>query len=456
MNKFSFMGAIMLSAVAFCSCENPNFMLDDEDVPTTNPSTNGKAVKVSLRSASTAPIEYPVRIYAFDENNICRGSAIIADEAENTTTMKLPKGVYRMTAVSLPDAYPFADSGISPSSILQMPEGGHALSPFSTGNADITVSSSASQSVSIRMGYRQAAVNVALLNTPANVTGMDISLSSPYRTMSIGGSYGDAKSVTVPCVRSGDAWDTGTFYIMPTQQSQTVLTMHLTLADGSSESYSYTYNAALDAGTPYVFTGKYDSVESSADISASIQGGEWGAPVAADFCFGPGADEDTEKNSTTWYVASLPKAGDVVNGHVVIASSGTSSAEAELLLVSLDEWSNVYSIENEEKAAETTSIVNNYSEDGLREWRIPTEAEARLLHDMYSDDASLASINTIIANAGGVKLAKKKSNGDNLRYLCGEGRSTFTFAINGNINSAGRTVTYNMRLVKSIKAMLKQ
>lgn len=455
MNKFSFMGAIMLFAIAFCSCENPNFMLDDEEGVTGDPS-NGKSVKVSLRSASTAPIEYPVRIYAFDENNICRGAAVITDEAESAVTMKLPKGVYRMTAVSLPETYPFADSGISPSSVLQMPEGGYALSPFSTGNADITVSSSASQSVSIRMGYRQAAVNVALLNTPANVTGMDISLSSPYRTMSIEGSYGNAKSVTVPSVKSGDVWDTGTFYIMPTQQSQTVLTMHLTLADGSSESYSYTYNAALNAGIPYVFTGKYDSGESNADISASIQGGEWGAPVAADFSFGPGADEDAERNGTTWYVASLPEAGDVVNGHVVIASSGTSSDEAELLLVSLDEWSNVYSVENEEKAAETTSIVNNYAEDGLREWRMPTEAEARMLHDMYCDDTALASINTTIANAGGVKLAKKKSNGDNLRYLCGEGRSTFTFAINGNINSAGRTVTYSLRLVKSIKAMLKQ
>lgn len=455
MNKFSFMGAIMLSAVAFCSCENPNFMLDDEEGVTNEPS-NGKAVRVSLRSASTMPIGYPVRIYAFDEGDVCRGAAVITDEAESAVTMKLPKGVYRMTAVSLPDAYPFAESNISLSSVLQMPEGGYALSPFSTGNADITVSSSASQSVSIRMGYRQAAVNVALLNTPANVTGMDISLSSPYRTMSIGGSYGDAKSVTIPCVKSGDAWETGTFYIMPTQQSQTVLTMHLTLADGSSESYSYTYNATLNAGVPYVFTGKYDSGESSADISASIQGGEWGAPVAADFSFGPGADEDAERNGTTWYVASLPEAGDVVNGHVVIASSGTSSAEAELLLVSLDEWSNVYSVENEERAAETTAIVGNYSEDGLREWRIPTEAEARLLHDMYCDDTALAGINSVIANAGGVRLSKKKPNGDNLRYLCEGGRSTFSFLITGNILSAGKTVTYSLRLVKSIKAVLKQ
>lgn len=455
MNKFSFMGAVMLSAIAFCSCENPNFMLDDEDVPTTNPS-NGKSVKVSLRSASTAPIEYPVRIYAFDEGDICRGSAIIADEAESAVTMKLPKGVYRMTAISLPDTYPFSESNISPSSVLQMPEGGYARSPFSTGNADITVTSSASQSVSIRMGYRQAAVNVTLLNTPANVTGMDISLSTPYRTMSIGGSYGEAKSVTIPSVKSGDTWETGTFYIMPTQQSQTVLTMHLTLADGSSESYSYTYNATLNAGTPYVFTGKYDSGVSNADITASIQGGEWGTPVVTDFSFGPGADEDTEKNSTTWYVASLPEAGDIINGHVIVTSSETSSAEAELLLLSLEEWNNVYSVENEEKAAETTSIVNNYAEDGLREWRMPTEAEAKLLHDMYSDDTALASINTTIANAGGVKLAKKKSNDDNKRYLCGEGRSTFTFAINGNINSAGRTVTYSLRLVKSIKAVLKQ
>ena len=87
---------------------------------------------------------------------------------------------------------------------------------------------------------------------------------------------------------------------------------------------------------------------------------------------------------------------------------------------------------------------------------MPTEAEAKQLHDMYCDDTALASINTTIANAGGVKLAKKKSNDDNKRYLCGEGRSTFTFAINGNINSAGRTVTYSLRLVKSIKAVLKQ
>ncbi|MCM1080053.1 MAG: FimB/Mfa2 family fimbrial subunit [Bacteroidales bacterium] len=449
--------AVSLLIMELSSCEKANFMFDDEEGTQTTTSSKGKSVNVSLRSASNTSIEYPVLIYAFDEVGICRASAVIADDTENATTLKLPQGTYRLTAISLPDSYSFTDGDMSRSSPLQMPACGYARTPFSTGNADIIVTSSTSQSVSIRMGYRQSAVNVTLINTPANITAMDVSLSTPYSTMSLDGIYADVRSVTVPCVKSGDSWKTETFYIMPTRPSQTVLTMHLSFDDGSSESYSYTYNATLEAGVPYFFTGNYAGGVSEADITASIQGGEWEKPVVTDFDFGPGVTGITDNNETTWYLSSLPAAGDVLYGHVVAISNEISSEESGLLLISLDEWSNVYSMANEEKGPETAALIDRYIENGLKGWRLPTEEEAKELHTLYSDDAALAALNAVIANAGGVDLSKNKSSGSGyLRYLCGSGRTTFTFAKTGSILNAGTTVTYNMRLVKSITAKLKQ
>lgn len=448
--------ATLLWAMALISCEKAELGQDEEKEIVTADSSKGKSVSISLRSASSSPIEYPVYIYAFDDGGICRASAVITDGVEGMATVKLPKGIYRLTAVSLPSSYPPFGGAVSGSSVLRMPDSGYATSPFATGNADIIVTSSASQSVSVRMGYRQAAVNVRLLNTPENVTAMDISLSAPYRTMSLGGSYGEAKTVTIPSVRTGGVWSTGTFYIMPTSPSQTMLTMHLTFADGSSESYSYTYNATLDAGIPYVFTGNYAGGESDADITASIQGGEWGTPVETDFDFGPGVGNVTGTNETVWNVSALPKPGDIINGHVVVISHEISSEESEILLVSLDEWSGVYSMVNEEKSAETTALINRYVENGQKDWRLPTEAEARELNKLYSSEEAIVAINAVIVNAGGIGLSRKNDKGDNVRYLCGSGKTTFSFLANGNVLSAGATVTYNMRLVKSITAKLKQ
>lgn len=438
-----------LLAMTFNSCEQADFTPDEGEGVETVPSAKGKSVNISLRSASDTPIEYPVRVYAFDESGMCKASGIITSDAENTVVLKLPKGTYRLAAVSLPENYSLVDGDVLSSTIIRMPECGYAMKPFSTGNADVIVSSSASQSVSIRMGYRQAAVNVRLLNTPANVTSMDISLSTPYSTMSFNGLYDNAKSVTVPSRKSGDSWTTETFYVMPTQNSQTMLTMHLTFDDGSSQSYSYTYNAILNAGVPYVFTGQYDGVESDADITASIQGGEWAKPIETTFDFGPGVNSGGSHNETTWYMSSLPKAGEVVNGHVVVISDEKSSEEADIVLLSLDEWSNVYSMANESHKAETTALVSKYAENGLMEWRFPTTEEATVLNQLYSSDSALEELNSVISNAGGAKLSKTKTGG-NARYLCNNGKSTFTFAVNGKIGSAGATVTYNLRLVKSI------
>ena len=76
------------------------------------------------------------------------------------------------------------------------------------------------------------------------------------------------------------------------------------------------------------------------------------------------------------------------------------------------------------------------------------------MKDKWGGDA-LTAINTTLSGASLTPLTATDTNG-NVRYLCNEAQTTFSFAPSSSITAAGKTVkTYRLRVVKRIRFKLK-
>lgn len=419
-----------------------------------------KNINIITRSSDGAVLSYPISIYAFDSKGNCKAEATITSSASTSTKLTLPAGSYHITALSLPSTYPTISKVTDSNANITMPTNGYATTPLMLGAANVNVSST-NQTANIVLGYRQASVNITLNDVPSNVSSISVSIGTPYKTMTLAGNLSNDGVVTIPCTKASDKWTTGTFYIMPTKGNQTVLTISLKTNTDSETSYSYTYNSALNAGTPYVFKGSYStSTDSTPDITVNttISAGEWTSTVNDDFNFGPGAlngnsggnSEDSPTPSTendTYIVSSFPEDGDTWNGHVV-ATAEISDDKCEVMLISLKGWGDVYSSFHATESGMAQGYADSYTEKGISDWNIPTTDDAKLIASIYSTDENLAILNSKLTDCGGSIIYKVLEN-KNARFLCDGGAKTYSFA-NTTISAAGATVKYSLRLVKHI------
>lgn len=91
--------------------------------------------------------------------------------------------------------------------------------------------------------------------------------------------------------------------------------------------------------------------------------------------------------------------------------------------------------------------VATYTEGDLKNWRIPTEDEARFMKEIFAT-TSIADktsptywLNIALANIQADLLDTS------MRYLCEDGTKTFRFYPNTNITKAGSKTKYRLRLV---------
>lgn len=436
-----------VALLALYSCEK----LDLTENTEAKESGAKKTLRILTKSAiSTSEISYPVAIYAFDADGRCKGDTIITAADDDAATLSLSKGSYHITAVSLPAGYPSIGTVSTDESTIEMPEGGYGSSAVMLGAADVTLSSS-SQTANIQLGYRQASVNISLSDMPNNISKVNATIGTPYTSMTLAGDYSSADVISIPCTKEDGVWTTGTVYVYPTQNSQPVLTINMTKDNGETNSYSYTYNSALQAATPYIFNGSYSG---SADLSvtANISAGEWGTPVTESFSFGPGSV--VEGGSTEIKASTFPQDGDIWNGHIVAYADSTGNT-CDIVLVSLQEWTNIYSQYNADHSTDAATIASSYEEGGLTGWTIPTKEEATMLRNIYGVTSNLTILNDNISQAGGTALSVVDSSSKNVRYLCESATYTYNLKTSSSVLSAGSTVKYRLRLVKEIKLVKK-
>ena len=134
------------------------------------------------------------------------------------------------------------------------------------------------------------------------------------------------------------------------------------------------------------------------------------------------------------------------NGHVVVSEKRTASGGIELLLLSLYEWSDMPSANHVTDSTLVRIVVEGYQEMELSEWQVPTLEEAKYLRVAYeSGSDSQERLNKILMANDALVVS-----GD-ARYLCNEGRKSFSFASGTSTTNAGSKIkTYKLRLVKRV------
>ena len=464
-------GTLFLSFAMTCcilsSCEKVDMLEDGEDGDQTNTSGVTRNVKLVAKAIDNTDVAYPLTIYAFDTEGNNVTSTVINSKDDASATLKLKKGRYHLTAVSLPSSYEPLSSVKDWNATFSMPKSGYATEPLMTGSADINVTSS-DQIAHISLGYRQASLSVTINDVPSSVTSVDVTLSSAYTDMTLAADLSGKMMVTVPCVKgaasnNGATWSTGKFYILPSVNAQPSITISFSGGTTGDVSYSHTYNASLLAGTPYNFTATYKgkaeggggSSDDDVTINTDISAGNWADEVKESFNFGPDVNKtespsDPESNVIT--VTTLPGSGDIWNGHVVGFVNEISETEREVVLISIKEWEKISSAFSS-NANQAKEIAAQYEENGLSGWIIPTRNDGMALNRLYSYDNNRALINSALETCGGTGLIQMYGTSA-VRYLCEDAEYTYSYK-SATITKAGEKTTYYLRLVKYLKFVKK-
>lgn len=464
-------GTLFLSFAMTCcilsSCEKVDMLEDGEDGAQTNASGVTRNVKLVAKAIDNTDVAYPLTIYAFDTEGNNVTSTVINSKDDASATLKLKKGRYHLTAVSLPSSYEPLSSVKDWNATFSMPKSGYATEPLMTGSADINVTSS-DQIAHISLGYRQASLSVTINDVPSSVTSVDVTLSSAYTDMTLAADLSGKMMVTVPCVKgaasnNGATWSTGKFYILPSVNAQPSITISFSGGTTGDVSYSHTYNASLLAGTPYNFTATYKgeaeggggSSDDDVTINTDISAGKWADEVKESFNFGPDVNKtespsDPESNVIT--VTTLPGSGDIWNGHVVGFVNEISETEREVVIISIKEWEKISSAFSS-NANQAKEIAAQYEENGLSGWIIPTRNDGMALNRLYSYDNNRALINSALETCGGTGLIQMYGTSA-VRYLCEDAEYTYSYK-SATITKAGEKTTYYLRLVKYLKFVKK-
>ena len=464
-------GTLFLSFAMTCcilsSCEKVDMLEDGENGDQTNTSGVTRNVKLVAKAIDNTDVAYPLTIYAFDTEGNNVTSTVINSKDDTSATLKLKKGRYHLTAVSLPSSYEPLSSVKDWNATFSMPKSGYATEPLMTGSADINVTSS-DQIAHISLGYRQASLSMTINDVPSSVTSVDVTLSSAYTDMTLAADLSGKMMVTVPCVKgaasnNGATWSTGKFYILPSVNAQPSITISFSGGTTGDVSYSHTYNASLLAGTPYNFTATYKgkaeggggSSDDDVTINTDISAGQWADEVKESFNFGPDVNKteypsDPESNVIT--VTTLPGSGDIWNGHVVGFVNEISETEREVVLISIKEWENISSAFSS-NANQAKEIAAQYEENGLSGWIIPTRNDGMALNRLYSYDNNRALINSALETCGGTGLIQMYGTSA-VRYLCEDAEYTYSYK-SATITKAGEKTTYYLRLVKYLKFVKK-
>lgn len=178
-------------------------------------------------------------------------------------------------------------------------------------------------------------------------------------------------------------------------------------------------------------------------------------------------------SDTLIHVTSFPVPCTLWQGHVValvepvpIPATPSQTTEFCFTLLSKSEWSDLPSALNATNPDAALAIPPTYTEGTLKDWRIPTAAEAKAFRDAYSMSSAsnhlpgsptFESLNDLLASITAPTIQAIDEKGNSVRYLCEGATRSFSFAPGTTISAAGtKSTTYRLRLVKTLHLKLKQ
>lgn len=449
MKKIIFLltGVILLAA-----CQKISF----EDID--NPKTKSE-IRILTRSANNVDVSYPIYLYAFDISSGEMLACSTLHSETDTPVLNLGAGTYHLVAVAgIQDCEVPEEPNLN--SLITLPEEARLQQPLQMGSADVTVSKSTTATITL---YNQVtAINIALRDMAEDISTCNVSFSMMYNAISYGGKLAGGTVTTVELTKQeNNIWSAPLFYSLPSSNQQLTLSINST-SPQMSNTYGYTHNTQLNANTPYNIMGSY---KTGFVVNGVINLAGWNAPQEINFTFGAGSNEneddsdeedneDTDEEREEYTVNSIPKVGTIWNNHFVATVLDATASEAELLLLSTTEWDGVTSATHAETPYMAANFAASYAEDGMTNWSIPTRDEAKLMRTAIGLDM-LETINAVLKANNIPQLNIGESDkGESIRYLCDD--ATFTFVWDGtSVSKCGTKRTYNLRLVKRVKVVVK-
>lgn len=438
---------VLFVGLLCCACEK--ISVDDLDgvAPT---------CKVKVDTRTIVELQYPVMLYAFDIATGELASTSVISDADNVSPLNLAAGSYQIVA-----AAGCADCDVQTTSLsggITMPESGRLDVPLQMGSVFFTVEEDTH--VNIEIGNKVAAVDLALADIPEETTAVNVSLSVLHSTLSFNGTLGGTTKTTLALTKEGDVWKAPRCYVLPTNGDCLTLSIELVSPSGTAV-YGYTCPTPLLANTPYALNGSF---QSGFEVNGVVTVAGWNEPQTINFEFGNdvvddnnNTDETTDPSENTadvYTVTSIPEGCSFWNNHFVVTVFNDDGSSADLLLMSKEEWTDVTSASHETTPEMAQQLVEEYVEDGIDGWTIPTKDHVPVLVEMLGG-YELDGINALLTENGLTTLSTGMVQGVTVRYLCEDATYSYTWD-GGSVSPAGAKRTYHLRAVKLVHVEVAQ
>lgn len=286
---------LLLSLLSSC------FKLEDQVI---EEQAAPSSVRLLTRSANGEAFDAPLYVYAFNtkDGSLITSSQLSIDDFSLTLPQQTDSRIVILsadpasydipTSPSLPSVITLKDPttvlGASTSGLLAK---GYTSSPIQMGFADVNPQTSTS-TVTIQLHYQVASFVATLTGMPTSCESAYISVATPTSSLSLSGQFSGTQSIRIPLTTVPGASvsvhtlsTSAPVYFFPTTGSTTFT---IAYNDANGEQYaSATYQAPLQAGTPYQLHGSYS--DGTFLLSGTVTPSEWADPVAFDFTFANGS-----------------------------------------------------------------------------------------------------------------------------------------------------------------------
>lgn len=318
------------------------------------------------------------RIYVMDEAGHCV-SVLSVSASQPQVTKGLPKGTYDLYAVGGDDlsglTLPEVNDATTNSDITLAAN--QTMGDLQWGHAQVTLVRGDAKDLNISLERKVVCITgISILEVPAEVTAVDVSIRPLYKVLKLDGSYYfDDFFMAISLTKHDATWETNEpVYCFPSA-GRAIITISMTTAEGERH-YSYvTGEEGLPANTQVQIHATYSEAWATS-IKASLTYAAWGEPVTMTFDF----NEDNAGNKRENKDKAVPTVGQTYGGYYVV-SVDAEHRKAVLLRKKQDNG-----ISNQDLLDTAFAALVNKPTGATGNWRLPTPAEC----EVFALDATLS------------------------------------------------------------------
>lgn len=354
--------------LALTSCEK--IALEDE----------GTMVAPSDEGFGMASLTVTTRIGGGDENAVNAGCIYIFNQDgdcvqilstdDESNTINLPAGAYSLYAVGGEDLGRFVlptQANATTTSVITL-KSGSVMDDLLMNSANVELEDGESTTQNIVLERKVLSLTeVEIKQVPANVTGVEVSLTPIYGSIRLDGTYPDTPTESYKVALSkqddGTTWKAQPNQMLFPSKGKPSIKVTFTTDEGT-KGFSYTAAEELPANHHFTISGTYVAPQ-GVNITGVLTAADWGEDRTISFEF----DNDN--------VAYAPEAGQRSNGYYVVSVDATHRT-AVLLALSTATYTKpaTGSAISAWSQALTTAMAGIEKPAGVtNNWRVPTLAE---------------------------------------------------------------------------------